>query len=418
MRRFLVSVFAALAAGVFVTAEVGQSAQQPSTSGELSVHEWGTFTTVAGVDGQAIDWLPLGGPSDLPCFVEHFNSDPLVKVLATGQRITRNGTAPDVAYDDARRAMSARVRMETPVLYFYSDRDTTVHVRVRFHHGLMTEWYPPAAVSQGVVGAATLHDPSEVSAIEWPTVRVTPAATPKFAAERGESHYYAARATDAAPISVGGERERFLFYRGVADFDAPLSATVQDNGDVRLRNLSPSEIPAVVIFERRGERLGFRVVGALGKEQTVAPPKLDGSLDSLHETLERSLVSNGLTAKEAAAMLATWRDSWFEEGTRVFYVVPRAIVDDILPLEISPAPSKVTRVFVGRMEVLTPRTVHAVRAAIDAQDQSMLTRYARFLGPITDRILSETSDDAVAARIRDVTNKALVAYLRRAAICE
>jgi hypothetical protein len=48
----------------------------------------------------------------------------------------------------------------------------------------------------------------------------------------------------------------------------------------------------------------------------------------------------------------------------------------------------------------------------------MLTRYARFLGPITDRILSETSDDAVAARIRDVTNKALVAYLRRAAICE
>ena len=62
-------------------------------------------------------------------------------------------------YDAARREMAARVRMETPVLYFYSDRDTTVRVRVSFHHGLMTEWFPPAAVSQGAVGSATLRDP-------------------------------------------------------------------------------------------------------------------------------------------------------------------------------------------------------------------------------------------------------------------
>ena len=36
------------------------------------VHEWGTFTTVAGEDGFAAQWLPLGGEQDLPCFVEHF----------------------------------------------------------------------------------------------------------------------------------------------------------------------------------------------------------------------------------------------------------------------------------------------------------------------------------------------------------
>ena len=35
----------------------------------LTVHEWGTFTTVAGKGGRAIDWLPLSGPVDLPCFV-------------------------------------------------------------------------------------------------------------------------------------------------------------------------------------------------------------------------------------------------------------------------------------------------------------------------------------------------------------
>ena len=35
-------------------------------------------------------------------------------------------------------------------------------------------------------------------------------------------------------------------------------------------------------------------------------------------------------------MIETWRDSWFEEGLRVFYIVPRARVDFDLPLSISP----------------------------------------------------------------------------------
>ena len=35
----------------------------------LTVHEWGTFTSVAGPFGKAIDWMPAGGPTDLPCFV-------------------------------------------------------------------------------------------------------------------------------------------------------------------------------------------------------------------------------------------------------------------------------------------------------------------------------------------------------------
>ena len=117
-------------------------------------------------------------------------------------------------------------------------------------------------------------------------------------------------------------------------------------------------------------------------------------------------------------MVETWRDSWFEEGTRVIYIGPRRIVDAILPLEIAPAPSHVTRVFVGRMEVLTPATVQTVRTAVGAHDQETLARYARFLGPIADRILSETADAAMSARIRDVTNAALASYLRRTAICE
>jgi len=41
-----------------------------SDPGPLIVHEWGTFTSIAGADGTAVEWLPLAGPADLPCFVE------------------------------------------------------------------------------------------------------------------------------------------------------------------------------------------------------------------------------------------------------------------------------------------------------------------------------------------------------------
>jgi hypothetical protein len=421
MRRSVVAVVFAMSAGVSISARVGEFQRPAAMSGELAVHEWGTFTTVAGPNGRAIDWLPLGGPSDLPCFVQHFDNDPYVKTLAVrpaGTSATAAVRVGTTTYDAARQQMAARVRMETPVLYFYSDRDTTLRVRVNFHHGLMTEWFPPAAVSQGAVGAATLRDPAATSVIEWPSVHVTPSAAPAFATERGESRYYAARTTDAAPLAVGGARERFLFYRGVADFDASISAAFESDGRILVKNLSPADIPAAILFERRGTKLGFRILGVLGGELLVTPPSLDGTLDGLRKTLEQTLVAQGLTPKEASAMVETWRDSWFEDGLRVFYIVPRRTVDEILPLEITPAPSRVARVFVGRMELFSSATVQAVRAAIDANDQTTLARYARFLGPITDRVLADAHHPEVMARIRDVTNSALTAYLRKTAICE
>lgn len=410
LHRFLVPVAFASAAAIAAT-RPGESALAPQ-SRQLTVHEWGTFTTVAGPDGRALDWLPLGGPTDLPCFVEHFDRNPAVKVLGS-----RPAGATTAAYDAVRAELPARVRMETPVVYFYADRDTTVRVRVRFNRGLMTEWYPPAVVSQPMVGAATLRDPRMASTIEWPAVRVSPEVPAVFPMERTASRYYAARNTDASPIVIGGQRERFLFYRGVADFDAPLNAAVDAAGAVRVKNVA-GEIPAAFLFERRGSTLGFRVMGGLHEERVVPRPSLDGSLDELRRSLEQTLVAQGLTPKEASAMLETWGDSWFEEGARMIYIVPRSTVDEILPLEISPAPSHVTRVFVGRVEILTPTTRQVVAAALEKNDKQALEPYTRFLGPITDRILETTSDPVMAVRIRQATNKALDVYLRRMTICE
>ena len=75
----------------------------------LVVHEWGTFTAVAGTDGVALDWRPLVGHSDLPKFV--------YDVTRPGLRELGLSSKGD---------LQGRVRMETPVLYFYAAREIDV----------------------------------------------------------------------------------------------------------------------------------------------------------------------------------------------------------------------------------------------------------------------------------------------------
>src|ERR1700742_992783 len=67
-----------LACGLLAFSLAGWSADEPHAVPDLTVHEWGTFTAIAGTDGRAIEWLPLGLPrfpasTDLPKFVEHIS---------------------------------------------------------------------------------------------------------------------------------------------------------------------------------------------------------------------------------------------------------------------------------------------------------------------------------------------------------
>src|SRR6202035_2428685 len=96
-------------------------AQVQPANPELTAHEWGTFTSIASRNGEAVEWSTLNGSADLPRFVDHINS----AQFKAGLRGT--------------------VRMETPVLYFYSPHETEVSVKVRFAKGLITEWSPSAS---------------------------------------------------------------------------------------------------------------------------------------------------------------------------------------------------------------------------------------------------------------------------------
>lgn len=359
----------------------GRSPSQPPASvpssespARLVVHEWGTFTSFSGSDGINIGYAPDN--TDLPEFV-YYQEDTMSKV----SRLAREGT----------------VSMETPVLYFYPDREMAVRVRVDFPKGWVTEWYPFAsgAPKNGERG------------IRW-DVRLIPNGPADFpkVPERREAYEHA-RFTDAAPVQAeipvpnreqnasvrGGnivQREKFLFYRGVGTFPTPVAVKALGSGQVRVRNAESQRLGGLVLVNVRDGKLGFRAIPDLdpGAETTLSIPSADGNSKVLGEQFVRRLTAAGLYEKEAQAMVRTWERAWFrEEGTRVFYTVPRARTDELLPLAIDPKPTDVVRVLVGRHDFLTPEQeaeadrqvarVKAARLELEAADRA-LKKLGRF----------------------------------------
>ena len=314
----------------------------------LTVHEWGTFTSVAGPDGAPTPWTVIGCGKDLPHFV-----------------------------NDARNkfSLTSTVRMETPVLYFYSSHDLEASVNVSFPQGKITEFYPDATWNGGSIG--------------WNAIKLMPGATGNFPVEASPSRYYAARATDSTPIEVNGQLEKFLFYRGVADIPVPLSARVGDDGSITIAKTGRDAVPVVMLFENRGGAIGYRNAGDIDAARAFDRPVLEETSSArVKADLEKALVAQGLYPKEAAAMLETWHDSWFEEGSRLIYILPESAVNAMLPIQIKPAPAHISRVFVGRIELITPETKNAVYEAAARNDTKTLALYRRFLQPIS-RVINE-----------------------------
>ena len=113
-----IAVISLIAGGVFVVSNDDSSA----VDNRLIVHEWGTFTSFSGSNGVHLDFRPLRD-QDLPPFVLN-RADQSGHIFWKGR-------------------IRTRVRMETPVTYFYTDRERTVRASVDFPQGLLTEFYPP-----------------------------------------------------------------------------------------------------------------------------------------------------------------------------------------------------------------------------------------------------------------------------------
>ena len=338
----------------------------------LVVHEWGTFTSVQGPDGVLLSWRPLE-TSRLPEFVYDW-SHPGLGRPAVGALVFNKGS------------LQTLQRMETPVLYFYTEREQQVEVSVRFPQGLVTEWYPQAAQ----LGRPEVAVPADQSlkitgtdTLVWRGVTLLPPGKnpPALRGDSSGSHYFSARETDAAILKVDGgdgsnaapEYERFLFYRGVGNFSTPLRVTTEPNNRFVLANTGSETIERLCVLcvragmagcvwlehlspgEHREASVDFRVNGASTEEVSR----------QLGKDMAQALTKEGLYEKEAQAMVKTWKDSWFtEDGARVLYLLPRAWTDHTLPLTVQPEPERVVRVMVGRAEVLTPELEQGLAEAM------------------------------------------------------
>src|SRR2546425_9711650 len=101
---------------VIVATMAAVAAAPYPSPGLLTVHEWGTFVSMEGSDGLALEGLHHD-EADLPAFVHSRGKDQL-------------------------HLHATRSKMETPVIYFYTPVRQQAHVRVDFPEGILTQWFP------------------------------------------------------------------------------------------------------------------------------------------------------------------------------------------------------------------------------------------------------------------------------------
>jgi hypothetical protein len=320
---------------------VSAAEERADEAGKLVVHEWGTFTTVSDSGGRRLRFY--ANDRDLPKFIY---SSPRFK--------------------DEKPIF---VSLETPVVYFYSERELTCSVHVDFERGRMTEWFPNA-------------DLTTKGGLSWPKVKIIPRAERDLPGS-GDNRYFAARATDATPVELTTEkdgkkvkeREKFLFYRGVGDCATPLKVRALGKGKLAVTNTGKETITDAFLICLRGGKLRFLQCGSLhtNAEEVIDEPAEDADIEKLADAVVGVLTGQGLYEKEARAMVETWRTAWFgEEGTRILYLMPTATTAKLLPLRMQPKPTTLVRVLVGRHDVLTPERERVLDDLLRRVHQSRL----------------------------------------------
>ena len=349
----------------------------------LEVHEWGTFTAVQGSDGRIVEWYQSPDKLvDLPPFVRR----PVFAMTKSGLAIGQMDT----------------IRMETPVLYFYPEKEMDITVKASFPQGRITEVFPPAtkvASPSEVIWQGSLLPPNSKQRSEIP---IAPG-------EKGR-HYAAARnvpdawlfrshllplanlpAETRKPPNTNEEAvepvDHFIFYRGAGQHRFYQLRAIQEKGSDRFTLFNHGNGPIPKIFALRVADSGASMLsidqlpviryenGKMINQKTITLPKstqpVSQTAEALREAMIESLHTEGLTLAEATAMVNTWDKLWFTEpGIRLLAVLPNSFADEMVPLSISPQPEKIARVFVGRVEILSRKTEERLTSLINPEKRT------------------------------------------------
>jgi len=383
----------------------------PSTLLAFDLHEWGTFTTVSGSDGTLLTGLHVE-EEKLPPFVYshagmepgkllHHNpivflpqANPAPRPSSNQIEVYLNQTDkkyyPSMPTSDPlmrtkgfpSRAQIANVtvKMETPVIYFYGGTGEKVNVKVGFNGGTISQWYPARTSgdtpNKVEIAEADRHDSlkkamqekenctlvdrevrdfgkSYQGAIEWDLELLEADDAYTFKHNQNPSWIYP-KVSNANMVKVGDEYEDYLFYRGIGAI-----FSVNDADEVQITNQSAESIPFALAFEKTKSGVRYKAISNLKKETTISESAWTTLgrdwRAKVYTAMRQGLIDQGLTAEESNGMVKTWWKSYFEkDGLRVFWVVPPAELEKILPLQVTPQPESSVRVIVGRADILRP----------------------------------------------------------------
>jgi hypothetical protein len=368
-----------------------------ASPGGLVAHEWGTFLAINGSDGVTLDGM-YHEEHALPGFVHARSRNEL-------------------------RLRTSNLKGETPVVYFYSARPVRVRVEVGFPDGLWTQWYPQADfVGPSLVQSGSLPR-ARNGRIGW-TVDVVPPslADPVLPATASDALWNYSRDVDASYVVAADstrqatrkEWERFLFYRGLGEATLPLTASTSDGARLRCGSDLSEGVRHIYFLRVEHGRGAYRYLPSLGCGESIphVVPEMDGAqaverfATTVADDLASRLVASGLYAKEARAMVNTWRTSYLTtDGIRVLFLLPQSWTDRFIPMKIDPRPDEVVRVMVGRIELLTPERERLVEEAIArlaspdpiAREDAFATLrdQGRYVEPIVRRTMESTTDEYV-----------------------
>lgn len=415
MKRGYVWVGALLTVGL---AGATITARSVSPEDPLVVHEWGTFLSMNGSDGVTLDGM-YHEEHALPEFVHARSKDQL-------------------------HLRASDLKGETPVIYFYTQQERQISVRVGFPQGVWTQWYPQAEmVGSSSEQAGTPLAPRN-GHITW-NAQILPVPegrkAPTLPVTASDALWNYARDVDAAYVRTTdrshGERseyERFLFYRGLGQAKMPLGLSYADGGTLTLPADAGFSLKHLFVLRVEKGKAAYRYLPELkpGDRLIQTLPTLDDARPiaectaKISDDLVNRLGQSGLFPKEAHAMVNTWKHSYFEsDGVRVLYVLPQSWTDKFLPMTLDPKPNVLVRVMVGRTELLTPereaqarnavRDLASPEAAKREQAFDWLREQGRYVEPILRQVLRSRPDARTETLCRRLLLTDFATNLRAAA---
>lgn len=348
-----------------------------ATTTPFVVHEWGTFTSFMGANGQLMEGMHTEEET-LPGFVYSLKKDGNIsnlQGLSFNDQMDFQFCRSKIPCDLLGRIGETRAannfipanplnygvtqKMETPVIYFYGETNQKFEIHIDFPQGIMSQWYPKASQYSPRAEKITTLGPSSL------TYNVTlkdPSFVGNMPKTTFDSIWNPAREVKANTIEVENQNEKFIFYRGVADFNSALKVTSNLQNQLTLTNLLSEKIAAIFILNSDGDKGTINALGAINPHaalntslpQVTSGLAFDQYVIHAKNIIQKALVAQGLFADEARGLVNTWEKSYFNTpGPRVLFLLPQSETERILPLKISKQPSSLVRVLIGRIEFMT-----------------------------------------------------------------